>query len=80
VKTHKTHRRDPNRSFSFTTDIYPLLKDFSQIRAETDISFKREFISDLFFEILVYHSYLSDPPFGAEKSDYGITTSLGYAF
>lgn len=71
---------DPDSRFSFTTNIFPLLEDFSQYRAETDISFKREFVEDLFFEVLLYHSYVSEPPTGAESGDYGITTSLGYSF
>jgi len=71
---------DPDSSLSFTTNIYPLLEDFSQYRAETDISFKREFVEDLFFEVLLYHSYVSEPPTGAESGDYGLITSLGYSF
>ena len=71
---------DPDSRLSFTTNIYPLLEDLSQYRAETDISLKREFVKDLFFEVLLYHSYASDPPTGAEKGDYGITTSFGYSF
>ena len=75
-----TRHLDPDSSLSFTTNIYPLLKDFSHYRAETDLSLKREFVKDLFFEVLLYHSYVSDPPTGAENGDYGITTSLGYSF
>lgn len=75
-----SRHRDPDSSFSLTTNIFPLLEDFSQYRAETDISFKREFVEDLFFEVLLYHSYVSEPPTGAESGDYGITTSLGYSF
>ena len=71
---------DPKSSFSLTTTIFPLLEDPSQYRANTDMSFKREFIDDLFFEVLIYHSYLSEPPLGAENADYGVTTSLGYSF
>lgn len=71
---------DPDSRLSFTTNIYPLLEDLSQYRAETDISLKREFVKDLFFEVLLYHSYASDPPTGAEKGDYGVTTSFGYSF
>ena len=71
---------DPDSSLSFTTNIFPLLEDFSRYRAETDISFKREFVEDLFFEVLLYHSYVSEPPTGAESGDYGVTTSLGYSF
>jgi hypothetical protein len=71
---------DPDASLSFTTNIYPLLEDFSHYRAETDISLRREFVEDLFFEVLLYHSYVSEPPTGAESGDYGVMTSLGYSF
>lgn len=70
----------PESSFNFTTNVYPLLEDLSQFRAKTDLSFRRELIEDLFFEISLYHDYTSDPPTDAEKEDYGITTSLGYSF
>lgn len=66
--------------FDFPATISPLLDDFSPYRAETDISFKRERVKDLFFEVLLYHSYVSDPPTGAESGDYGLTTLLGYSF
>jgi len=75
-----TRHLDPDSSLSFTTNIFPRLEDFSSYRAETDISLKREFVADLFFEILLYHSYVSEPPTGAESGDYGVTTSLGYSF
>jgi len=75
-----SRRLDPDASLSFTTNIFPLLDNFSQYRAETDISLKREFVKDLFFEVLLYHSYVSEPPTGAESGDYGVTTSLGYSF
>ena len=70
----------PETSITFTTKIYPLLEDLSSFRAETDLSFRREFVEDLFFEFAVGHSYLSDPPTDAESIDYAITTSLGYSF
>ena len=75
------HRNvDPETSISFTTNVYPLLEDLSSYRAETDLSFRREFIEDLFFDVTVYRSYLSDPPEGGVSTDYGVTTSLGYSF
>ena len=72
----------PEVSMTFTTKIYPLLNDFSQYRAETDLSFKREFFDDLFLDLTIGHSYLSNPPedIGASKTDYNVTTSLGYSF
>ena len=77
---YSSRHMDPDSRLSFTSNIFPLLEDLSQYRAETDISFKREFIKDLFFEVLLYHSYVSKPPTGADNGDYGITTSFGYSF
>ncbi|MDH4054771.1 MAG: DUF481 domain-containing protein [Gammaproteobacteria bacterium] len=75
------HRRlIPKASASFVSTIYPTLSDFSAFRAETDLTFRREFIDDLFFDLSVYHSYLSKPPDGSASTDYGVTTSLGYSF
>ena len=70
----------PESNVSFTTNVFPLIEDLSQFRAETDLSFKRELVDDLFFDISVYYDYTSDPPTDAEKYDYGITTSLGFSF
>ncbi len=70
----------PETSATFTTLIYPLIEDLSKFRAETDLSFKREFFPDLFLSFSVGHSYLSEPPADASSSDYSITTSLGYSF
>jgi putative salt-induced outer membrane protein YdiY len=70
----------PESSLSFTTNVYPLLEDLSSYRAETDLSFRREVIEDLFLDVTLYRSYLSDPPEGAVSTDYGLTTSLGYSF
>jgi hypothetical protein len=70
----------PETTITFTSKIYPLLEDLSQVRAETDLIFKREFFEDLFFELSIGHSFQTDPPVDAEKIDYAITTSLGYSF
>lgn len=70
----------PETSFRFTTTIYPLLEDFSRYRAESDLSLRREVFEDLFLELGVGYSYISEPPTGAEKSDYTATTSIGYSF
>jgi hypothetical protein len=70
----------PELTLTFTSQIFPLLEDLSQYRAETDLSFRREFFSDLFWDVTIGHSYLSDPPEGASTSDHNITTSIGYTF
>jgi hypothetical protein len=70
----------PESSLTFTSKIYPLIKDLSQFRAETDIVFRREFVKDLFWDITIGHSYLSDPPADGSTSDHTVTTSIGYKF
>jgi putative salt-induced outer membrane protein YdiY len=70
----------PESSLTFTSTVYPLLEDFSRYRAESDLSLRREIIADLFLELGIGYSYISDPPTGAAKADYIATTSLGYSF
>lgn len=70
----------PESNVTFTTNIYPLLEDLSQYRAETDLIFRREFIDDLYFDVTLSHSYNSAPPTGAQKVDYTVTTSIGYSW
>ncbi|NCF24562.1 MAG: DUF481 domain-containing protein, partial [Gammaproteobacteria bacterium] len=42
--------------------------------------FRREFVEDLFFDVTLSHSYATNPPTGAEKADYTLTTSIGYSW
>ncbi|MEL7448603.1 MAG: DUF481 domain-containing protein [Pseudomonadota bacterium] len=70
----------PEATFNFTALVFPLLDDLSQYRAESDLSLRREIVEDLFLEVGVGFSYLSDPPTGAANSDYTATTSIGYSF
>ena len=75
------HRRLlPETSLTFTSTVYPLLKDLSSYRAESDLSLQREVFEDLFLDVTVGYSYNSTPPIGAANSDYVATTSLGYSF
>ncbi len=70
----------PETNITFTSKIYPSLEDFSSYRAEVDLVLRREFVEDLFFDLTLGYSYLSDPPTDAESADYVVTTSLGYSF
>jgi hypothetical protein len=70
----------PETSIRFTSTIYPLLEDLGSYRAESDLSLSREIYEDFFIDIGVGYSYISDPPTGGEKSDYTVTTSIGYSF
>jgi putative salt-induced outer membrane protein YdiY len=81
IQVRYLHRNiDPEASMSFTSNIFPLIEDLSEYRAETDLSFKRDLIEDLYLEVLFWHSYVSDPPTDAVSTDYGITTSIGFSF
>ncbi len=75
------HRKnEPSSDISFTIDIYPLLEDLSSFRSNSNLSVRKEFIDDLFFDLSFFYNYLSDPPAGAEKDDSGVITSIGYKF
>jgi hypothetical protein len=71
---------DPSSDMTFTTDIFPRLEDFSSFRSNSNLTFRRELIEDLFFDLSFYYTYLSEPAEGAEKDDYGVVTSIGYSF
>lgn len=61
--------------------IFVGLSDWGRNRVEQNLSFRREFIKDLFWELSTYVSYDSKPPESAKSStDYGIVSSLGYSF
>ena len=70
----------PEATLTFTSQVFPLLEDLSQYRAETDLSFKRELFADFFWDLTIGHSYVSEPLEGASSSDHNITTSIGYSF
>ena len=81
IQVRYLHRNlDPEANVRFTTNIFPLLEDLSQYRAETELIFRREFVEDLFFDVTLSHSYTTNPPTGAETSDYTLTTSIGYSW
>ena len=73
-------RRDPDSDIIFTIDIFPRLDDFSSYRADSNLTLRREIVEDLFLDLSVYYRYLSDPPLGAHRDDYGLITSVGYSF
>jgi hypothetical protein len=71
----------PELDLSSTLQVIPNLSESGRVRGEFDISLKWEMIEDLFWELSFYDSYDSDPVVeGAEKNDFGISTSLGWEF
>ena len=71
---------EPSSDIIFTTNYYPLLKDLTSFRSDSNLTLRREIIDDFYLDLSVYYTYLSDPPAGAEKDDYGVITSIGYSF
>jgi hypothetical protein len=71
----------PERKFSTRLLVFPSLTDMGRWRANFDVDFRLEFISDLFWVLDFYASYDSDPiSLRASNSDYGIVSSLAYKF
>lgn len=71
----------PELDLSTNLHVFPNLTDTGRVRAEFDIKLKWEMIEDLFWELSFYNSYDSDPVvLDAEKTDYGIVTSIGWEF
>lgn len=71
----------PEASFNATLNLFPSLTESGRLRSEGRLRARYEIVSDLFFEASFYGSYDSEPGEGADsKSDYGVTTSLGYSF
>jgi hypothetical protein len=71
----------PKRKFSANLAVFPGLTDWGRWRANFTTDFRWELISDLFWNLNFYASFDSSPiSENASKSDYGITSSLGYNF
>ena len=71
----------PKVSLSATGVYYPSMTESGRYRTTLNLSLRREIISDFYVDVSFYQSYDNQPPdVSAEKSDYGVTTSLGYSF
>jgi catechol 2,3-dioxygenase-like lactoylglutathione lyase family enzyme len=74
-------RFDPEANLDASIYVLPSLTESGRVRSEAKLRSRYQIIEDLFFEVSLYGSYDTDADPAAEsKSDYGITTSLGYSF
>jgi hypothetical protein len=72
---------DPEANLDASLYVLPSLTESGRVRSEAKLRSRYEIVDDLFFEISLYHSYDTDADATAEsKSDYGLTTALGYSF
>jgi putative salt-induced outer membrane protein YdiY len=71
----------PKTNLTAKAVVFPGLTESGRYRTDTSVSLRREIISDFYLDLSLYQTYDSDPPDAlAEKSDYGLITSLGYSF
>ncbi|HKW14203.1 MAG TPA: DUF481 domain-containing protein [Candidatus Krumholzibacteria bacterium] len=79
---NSTFRYDyPKTDITIDATLYPSLTTSGRLRSEVDISASREIVKDLTIVLSFYHSYDNKPldP-DAQKTDYGIVTSVGWTF
>jgi putative salt-induced outer membrane protein YdiY len=60
--------------------IYPSITNQGRVRTSFDSSLYLDLVGDLYFRLALYHNYDSRPPTDTPKSDYGISTSIGWSF
>ena len=70
---------DPERSLATRFTVFPSLSETGRLRTDLRTTFKLEFTKDLFWSMEAYYQSDNEPTIGAEKADYGITTSLGWS-
>ena len=72
---------EPELDVTSSLIVYPSLSESGRVRTELDLSVRWEILSDLFWDVTVYHDFDSDPPNTmADKADYGVITSVGWEF
>lgn len=71
----------PERTLDTTLSVFPSLTESGRWRSDLRTTFNLELAEDLFWAMEFYSTYDNDPiDEGAETSDYGITTSLGWSY
>jgi Protein of unknown function, DUF481 len=71
----------PKTNLAASAVLFPSLTESGRYRTDAKISLRREIVSDFYLDLSLFHAYDTDPPdVAAEKSDYGVITSLGYSF
>lgn len=75
--------RDPEVSLSAQAAVYPSLTESGRYRTGLNVTLRRDLVKDFTINLTLYQSLDSEPPDaeqGADNSDYGIVTSVGYKF
>ena len=71
----------PKLDITSGLDFYPSLTTGGRIRLKFDLTAKIEIVKDVNFSLTIYENYDNNPTSSnSTKSDWGITTSVGYSF
>ena len=73
--------RDPEVDLTSYLEFYPSFTVADRYRTDLDIKFKIEIVKNFYIGLTFYHNLDTKPPENAaSRSDWGITSSLGYSF
>lgn len=71
----------PEISLNASLAVSPSLSQSGRIRAQADVSVRREIVADFFLSISLFDTFDSEPPTeGAHRNDWGSVLSIGYKF
>jgi Protein of unknown function, DUF481 len=71
----------PERTFRTDFTVFPSITDWGRWRADLKTDFTLEIVTDFFWKLELYANYDTAPiSINGAKSDYGLSSSLGYKF
>ena len=71
----------PNMDVNINLDVIPSLSDLGRLRLAFTSELSYEFFRDFYWKAGMYDDFDSDAPSrDAERNDFGVSTSIGYAF
>ncbi len=68
------------RDISTRVVFWPNLSDVGRLRIDISSAVRYEIFKDFFWGFIIWNNYDSRPPTGAEKNDFGVSSTIGYKF
>jgi len=60
--------------------VVPSLTQTGRVRLQFDANYRQNLVGNLYWNLDLFETFDSEPPSGAAKNDFGITTSFGWSF